>query len=196
MSKEAEGGVSATTHVDDAALSAHLKGVDGDVATKLVDVNEVTSFTAAENRSVLLRIDRALLPWMFVSYAIQFVDKAILGSSAQFGILQDLDLATPVYVHGVKSLSLTKYSYCSLIFYWGFLAGCKSWHFHDSLNIADVQQRHPCCIFGAAFSDWQVLRRCNHGVGCTYHGHRRGYDLPRLVGSKVSGQPRRLSSCL
>jgi hypothetical protein len=109
---------------EDVPKPKHLNVGDGDVAANLVSLNDVTTFTAAENKKVLLRIDFALLPWMFFSYGLQFVDKAILGSAAQFGILQDLDLTTIVHINGKEATSLIKYSYCSLIFYWGFLAGC------------------------------------------------------------------------
>ena len=63
-----------------------------DVALQLVDVDTASDFTPAEDRSTLRRIDAVLMPVMFLSFALQYVDKACLTGAALFGILPDLGL--------------------------------------------------------------------------------------------------------
>ena len=43
-----------------------------------------------EDRRVRRKIDRRLLPIMFVSYGLQFLDKTTLGFAAVMGIIPDL----------------------------------------------------------------------------------------------------------
>lgn len=97
-----------------------------DVGAKVVDVNHVRVVTPAENRTVLRRIDFFVLPLLFISYGLQFMDKGLLGNAAQFGIIEDLHLYQITVVDGVKQTSIMRFSYATLIFYWGFVAGCKS----------------------------------------------------------------------
>lgn len=103
----------------------HFGDGDGDVGAAIVGNTVFTEVSAADNARVLRRIDVHLMPIMFVSYGLQFVDKAILSSAAQFGVITDLHLATTAVVDGVKKTNSTRFSYCLLIFYWGFLAGCS-----------------------------------------------------------------------
>ncbi len=63
-----------------------------DVALQLVDTLVASEFSAQEDRSTLRRIDAVLMPVMFISFALQFMDKACLTGAALFGILQDLKL--------------------------------------------------------------------------------------------------------
>ena len=66
----------------------------GDVATQLVDVNTPGNITLEQDKQCLRRIDLVLMPVMFISFALQYLDKVCLTSAALFGILQDLDLYT------------------------------------------------------------------------------------------------------
>ena len=63
-----------------------------DVALQLVDTSVATEITPEEDRRALRRIDMLLMPIMFVSYALQYMDKTCLSGATLFGILTDLDL--------------------------------------------------------------------------------------------------------
>ncbi|KAI9367338.1 major facilitator superfamily domain-containing protein [Aspergillus egyptiacus] len=65
------------------------------------------------NRRLLRKIDRSLMPVMCFTYALQYYDKALLSQAAIFGLREDLDLEDGL-----------KYSWVSLIFYFGYMAGC------------------------------------------------------------------------
>jgi hypothetical protein len=58
-------------------------------------------------------IDFFLLPVMFISFGLFFMDKQCLTGAALFGIIQDLDLFAIVTYDGHPVLSLQKYSYIS-----------------------------------------------------------------------------------
>ncbi|KIW78629.1 hypothetical protein Z517_08467 [Fonsecaea pedrosoi CBS 271.37] len=64
----------------------------------------------AESREVLRKIDFCMIPLMGFCYLLQYMDKLALSSATLLGLLQDLDL------HG------SQYSWCSAIFYFGYLA--------------------------------------------------------------------------
>jgi hypothetical protein len=64
----------------------------GDIATQLVDNYFQHSVTPQHDRECLRRIDLVLMPIMFLSFALQYLDKACLTGAALFGILEDLDL--------------------------------------------------------------------------------------------------------
>ena len=63
-----------------------------DVAAQLVDNAIAGSFTEAEERSLVRRVDMFLMPVMFLSMAFSYLDKACLTGAALFGILTDLKL--------------------------------------------------------------------------------------------------------
>lgn len=63
-----------------------------DVALKLVDMVVAADFTQEEDRSTARRIDLVLVPVMFVTFALQYMDKSCLTGAALFGILTDLEL--------------------------------------------------------------------------------------------------------
>ena len=63
-----------------------------DVATQLVDTVVAGDITPEEERTALRRIDCVLMPVMFISFALQYMDKSCLTGAALFGILTDLDL--------------------------------------------------------------------------------------------------------
>ena len=80
-------------NMDDVSEKAHLEGTSSrDVALQLVDTSVATNFTHEEEKKTLRRIDAVLVPLMFLSFALQYMDKACLTGSALFGILPDLDL--------------------------------------------------------------------------------------------------------
>ncbi|KAF5008114.1 hypothetical protein FDECE_5598 [Fusarium decemcellulare] len=61
-------------------------------------------------KRVLRRIDLCLLPLLLVSYMLQFLDKQSLNFASIMGIIEDLDLTG------------SRYSWCSSVFYFGYLA--------------------------------------------------------------------------
>ena len=102
-------------------------GKSQDIATRLVDADSSNVTVTPElNRKCLRRIDLMLMPMMFISFGLEYMDKTCLTGAALFGIVEDLDLYTVAVFDGKPALDLNKYSYASLIFYWGYLLGCKS----------------------------------------------------------------------
>ncbi|KAL3429079.1 major facilitator superfamily domain-containing protein [Aspergillus tetrazonus] len=65
------------------------------------------------NRKLLRKIDMHLMPVMCFTYALQYYDKALLSQAAIFGLRTDLGIEDGL-----------KYSWVSLIFYFGYIAGC------------------------------------------------------------------------
>lgn len=78
-----------------------------------------------ENKGVLRRIDLVLMPIMFISYGLQYMDKAILGAASQFGVVEEVGLYDVVMANGKPQIDLPKFSLATLVFYWGFAAGGK-----------------------------------------------------------------------
>ncbi|KIY00055.1 uncharacterized protein Z520_03740 [Fonsecaea multimorphosa CBS 102226] len=104
-------------HDDNLELHLH------DVGAKYATTADETEFTTAAQRRYLRRIDMLLMPILFISWGLQYADKSILNSAAQFGIVEDLDLATVVMVDGKPTASLKKFSYAVMLFYWGYFTG-------------------------------------------------------------------------
>ncbi|KAL3477419.1 putative MFS transporter [Aspergillus californicus] len=65
------------------------------------------------NKKLLRKIDMRLMPVMCFTYALQYYDKALLSQAAIFGLRDDLGIQDGL-----------KYSWVSLIFYFGYVAGC------------------------------------------------------------------------
>ncbi|KAI0083981.1 MFS general substrate transporter [Irpex rosettiformis] len=84
-------------------------------------------------RRLVWKVDLILMPIMTFSYGLQFYDKLIFSSAAVFGMLEDLQLETPV--PGTNELSSARYSTASAAFYWGYIIGV--------LPIALILQRLP-----------------------------------------------------
>ncbi|KAH6717179.1 hypothetical protein BKA61DRAFT_671641 [Leptodontidium sp. MPI-SDFR-AT-0119] len=104
-----------------------IQDLDGDldIRAKRAHLDNAQVLSPAENRRVLLRIDKVLMPLMFISYGLQYMDKALLSSAAQFGIVDDLDLYDVAIIGGQPVVDLKKFSYATLIFCWGFVLGCQ-----------------------------------------------------------------------
>ncbi|TQV91567.1 allantoate permease [Cordyceps javanica] len=85
-----------------------------------VTADERSRDDAALSRRVLRKIDRAIIPLLFVTYMLNFMDKVILSSAAVFGLKKDTDL------HGQQ------YSWVASIFYFGYLV----WEYPTTLLIA------------------------------------------------------------
>ncbi|KAH6624054.1 major facilitator superfamily domain-containing protein [Chaetomium sp. MPI-SDFR-AT-0129] len=79
------------------------------------------------NKKLLRRIDWRVMPVLCFTYALQFYDKALLSQAAIFGLRADLGLED----------GLT-YSWASLIFYFGYIAG--------TYPVSLLAQRYPTRI--------------------------------------------------
>ncbi|EFZ00084.2 MFS transporter [Metarhizium robertsii] len=71
-------------------------------------------------RRVLKKIDRAIIPVLFITYMLNFMDKIILSSAAVFGLRDD------------NHLKGQEYSWVSSIFYFGYLL----WEYPTTILIA------------------------------------------------------------
>jgi hypothetical protein len=108
----------------------HQEIADGDAGVPTIADHGLVSgpirhLSPEENKRVLRRIDLILMPIMFISYGLQYMDKAILGAASQFGVVEDVGLYDVVMANGKPQIDLTKFSLATLIFYWGFAAGGK-----------------------------------------------------------------------
>ncbi|KAL4907795.1 major facilitator superfamily domain-containing protein [Aspergillus multicolor] len=81
-----------------------------DVALEFLETHEVAIFTTEEEKSVVRKIDCVLMPLMIVSYTIQYMDKSVMAQSAVYDLQDSLGLEGQ------------DYSWCSSIFYFGYLA--------------------------------------------------------------------------
>lgn len=113
---------------------------DGDTAMAVFaspsDTHE--PYTLAEEKKLVRKIDRMILPYLAVCYAFFYIDKTTLSYAAIFGIREDLKL------HG------NQYNWLSSIFYFGFLA----WAFPTNL----LMQKLPVGKYlGANIFLWGVF---------------------------------------
>ncbi|KAH8890653.1 putative MFS allantoate transporter [Thozetella sp. PMI_491] len=96
--------------VEDGVPKYPKSGDGGDVALQLVHTlaEPFEPFTPEEERKVMRKVDRMILPYLAVCYIFFFVDKTTLSYAAIFGLNQDLNLQS------------NDYSWLSSLFYWGF----------------------------------------------------------------------------
>ncbi|KAF4302431.1 putative allantoate permease protein [Botryosphaeria dothidea] len=78
----------------------------GDLAAKALTSGPVDP---EMSKRVLRKIDRYILPFLCITYALQFIDKTSLGYSSVYGIIKD------------NNLKGQDYSWASSIFYFGYL---------------------------------------------------------------------------
>ena len=74
-----------------------------DVAMQLVDNYVRQSITPQQDRACLRRIDLVFMPVMFLSFAVQYLDKACLTGAALLGIVEDLDLVKMYVINAITS---------------------------------------------------------------------------------------------
>ncbi|EAU85196.2 allantoate permease [Coprinopsis cinerea okayama7 len=90
-------GLRDSTGSDLAALEkAQESTAPGDDALKIVS-GEIRWVTEEENKAVLRKIDRHIMPVLFVIYFLQFMDKTTLALSSVFGIVHDTHLEGDQY---------------------------------------------------------------------------------------------------
>ncbi|KAL7893424.1 major facilitator superfamily domain-containing protein [Trichoderma sp. SZMC 28014] len=94
---------------------------DGDMTSSAPEAFPVeTGADAAIARRVVKKIDRVIIPLLFVTYMLNFMDKVILSSAAVFGLREDTHLVGQ------------QYSWVSSIFYFGYLI----WEYPTTVLIA------------------------------------------------------------
>ncbi|KAF5006339.1 hypothetical protein FDECE_7267 [Fusarium decemcellulare] len=114
----------------------NLEGVASSTFGTTLELDDET------NKKLLRRIDWKLMPVLCFTYALQYYDKAILGQAAIFGLREDLQLTTGL-----------KYSWVSLIFYFGYILG--------TYPISFLAQRYPIRIVCTVICLlWSVVILC------------------------------------
>lgn len=144
-------------HTHSAALpdlqkSTTIDTLHNDEAVKVLATYAGDSeWTAAEEKQVVKKIDRRLLPLLVLTYGLQYYDKAMLSQAAIFGLRKDLQLTKG-----------NRYSFSSAIFYLGFIVGAT-----PAIIMA---QRFPIerVAFGIVFI-WGACMMCTAAV-TTWHG--------------------------
>ena len=68
-------------------LLDHQQGMES--SAQDISGREAASLDAAVARRVLKKIDRVIIPLLFVTYMLNFMDKIILSSAAVFGLPED-----------------------------------------------------------------------------------------------------------
>ncbi|RDL40510.1 Uncharacterized protein BP5553_00489 [Venustampulla echinocandica] len=157
MSQPVEPVTSACSFTKDVEKSMDTPASDVDVGAQLAGASVGQGLTVAENKRIVRQIDMLLMPLMFVSYGLQYMDKTILAASAQFGIVENLGLYDLVLQNGKVTTDLQKFSHATLIFYWGFAFG--------SLPAAYLAQRFPIGRFcGISIAVWGGITMATAGV--------------------------------
>ncbi|KAH8650111.1 major facilitator superfamily domain-containing protein [Xylariales sp. PMI_506] len=124
----------AETHGDDVA-KLNIQDEAGELAARALMSGEVDP---EASRRVRQKIDRYILPFLCITYGLQFIDKSSLGYSSVYGILTDTHLEGQ------------DYSWVSSIFYFGYLIA-------EYPGVA-ILQRFPVAKFlGANILIWGVV---------------------------------------
>ncbi|KAK2052346.1 MFS general substrate transporter [Colletotrichum caudatum] len=92
----------------------------------------------AQSRAVLRKLDRRILPFLCVTYALQFIDKTSLGYSSVYGIIPD------------NGLVAQQYGWASSVFYFGYLAA--EWP-----GVAALQRLPVARFLGANVAVWGAV---------------------------------------
>ncbi|KIM92813.1 hypothetical protein OIDMADRAFT_139014 [Oidiodendron maius Zn] len=150
------------THYEDVEKVDHSIQPSKDIGAQFLARAASTQFTVEDENRVIRLIDRVLLPIMFISFGLQYMDKVLLNGASQFGIVQDLGLYDIVVIDKAPRLSLNKFSNVTLIFYWGYFVG--------SFPAVYLAQRLPTGKFSAiAIMIWGAVTMTTASVK-TYAG--------------------------
>ncbi|KAJ4370747.1 hypothetical protein N0V83_005268 [Neocucurbitaria cava] len=108
------------------------------------------TWTPAEEKKLVRRVDRKLLSLLIVTYGLQYYDKAMLSQAALFGLRTDLGLTTG-----------NRYSFSASIFYLGFIVGsypailmAQRWPI-ERVAAGIVSVWGMCLMCSAACKNWQ-----------------------------------------
>ncbi|KAL2826996.1 major facilitator superfamily domain-containing protein [Aspergillus cavernicola] len=103
-----------------------------------------------DEKALMRKVDRHILPLMFTAYMLQYLDKTALGYTAIFGIQESLDLVGD------------HYSWSSSAFYFGFLVA--------SYPVSVCFVKFPIGKFlSISFIIWAVIVTC-HGATSNFAG--------------------------
>lgn len=110
--QEQDGGdiIRTATDIDEGAVEEKPQNTDADPALQFIGGEEV-EYTPEEEKSVLRKVDWALMPMLCWIYALQFADKTSLNYSSLMGIREDTHLDS----------NSQQYSWVSSIFYAGYI---------------------------------------------------------------------------
>jgi hypothetical protein len=97
--------VSATSATSDSVHDGELtevraqRGVKADIALDFLEKqgDAPVTYTEDQYKKVLRKIDWRLMPLMFTSYMIQYMDKSVLPQAAIYGLVEDLDFTGQDY---------------------------------------------------------------------------------------------------
>ncbi|KAJ9623744.1 hypothetical protein H2204_011146 [Knufia peltigerae] len=81
-----------------------------DAALGFLETHENFTYTEEDEKAVLWKIDKVLVPLMMGSYIIQYMDKSVMSQTAIYDLFTSLGLVGQ------------QYSWCSAIFYFGYLS--------------------------------------------------------------------------
>ncbi|OKL64364.1 hypothetical protein UA08_01087 [Talaromyces atroroseus] len=96
------------------------RGESSDMAAPPQAEGGISSENAASIRHILRKVDRRLIPILFFTYMLNFMDKIILSSASVFGLIDDTHLVGQ------------QYSWVSSIFYFGYFF----WEYPTNILIA------------------------------------------------------------
>lgn len=84
----------ASVHDGDVQQLSQPKGGKADIALDFLEKKGDTSiiYTEEQQKRVLRKIDMRLMPLMFTSYMIQYMDKSVLPQAAIYGLLENINL--------------------------------------------------------------------------------------------------------
>ncbi|KAL4876883.1 hypothetical protein BJY04DRAFT_222558 [Aspergillus karnatakaensis] len=103
------------TNAPQVEAAAPLKARDD--AAQMFQGELVVEYSKQEEARVRWKLDLILVPMMFTTYMLSFLDKGILSTAAVYGLRDDLKL------HGQQ------YSWTNSIFYFGYLL----WQYPNSI---------------------------------------------------------------
>ncbi|EOD47270.1 putative allantoate permease protein [Neofusicoccum parvum UCRNP2] len=125
--------------VDEAVIEEksrlHIDDEVGDLAAKALTSGPVDPVVS---KRVLHKLDMYILPFLCVTYALQFIDKTSLGYSSVYGIIDD------------NNLKGQDYSWASSIFYFGYLLA-------EYPGVAIIQRFPVAKFLGANIILWAAI---------------------------------------
>ncbi|KAK7227992.1 hypothetical protein V2G26_000162 [Clonostachys chloroleuca] len=109
--------------------------------------SEIVEIDPAEEKKLLRKVNWKLMPVLCFTYALQYYDKIILSQAAVFGLREDLQLTDGL-----------RYSWVSLIFYFGYLIG--------TYPLSFLAQKYPLRIICTIICLlWAVVIICTPAAG-------------------------------
>ncbi|KAH8727437.1 MFS transporter [Phaeosphaeriaceae sp. PMI808] len=121
-----------------------------DICSVLAGYTGNPEWTDQEATRLVRRIDKRLMPLLFITYGLQYYDKAMLSQAALFGLQEDLGLQKG-----------SRYSFAASIFYIGFIFGsypamlmAQRWRI-ERVAAGIVFAWGVCLMSSAACTSWQ-----------------------------------------